>query len=150
MSSGYLERHFDPGIKLPRAATRESLERRQVDRISRALAVVTVAYEIPRRLGQDASSAELAEDKKRARRCAHALANALDPWGKSKLKETDEIRREAAQLLWVSFAEAHLSGVKTELAILSTWAVRNDERRWGRSAVVRLENEIRWVDYALR
>ena len=152
MSHGYLEKHYDPNLRLPRNATRESLERRQVDRITRALAVISFASEIPRRLGADADSKELAEDKKRARRTAHALANALAPWVRDKidLKDSDEIRREGAQLVWASFGEAHLNAVRGELRILSSWAVRSDELRWGRSAVVKLENELRWVEYALR
>jgi hypothetical protein len=62
----------------------------------------------------------------------------------------DEIRVEGAQLDWKEFETAHLNVVQERLRSVATWAIRNQEHRWGRSAVVRLENEINWLTYALR
>ena len=48
-----------------------------------------------------------------------------------------------------SFAEAHLTEVKRG-SVIVTWSLRHDEERWAKSAVVRLENELKWVGYAMR
>lgn len=148
----YLARHYDPALEIDHIAAREDLEREQVDRLKRSLAIVLMASSIPRRLGADASDDELALDKKRARRTSHALKQALTGWSKrpGDLPMNDGIRIEGAQTSWQGWAEAHVASIKVQLRVVSTYAVKKDEEPWGKSAVVKLENEINWVTYALR
>lgn len=148
----FLQRYFDPELK-PRAASREELETAEVERISRALSVVLLAGSIPRRLGGDASSEDLALDKKRAKRSAHALNQAMRGWVKKAFSldtPSQEIRKEAAQIDWVQWREAHIIEVHNRLLLIATWGILNNEERWAKSAVVRLENELSWIGYALR
>lgn len=148
----YLARYFDSGLKLPRNLNRDRIEFKQIDRISRALSVVLVAGSTPRRLGQDATRHELALDKKRARRMAAALQQSLKGWSvHPNIFNTDEqVRREGARILWDSWLIKHSTDIQEELRIVATWAILHDEERWGRSCVVKLENELAWTDYALR
>jgi hypothetical protein len=148
----YLARYFDSGLKLPKTLNKEKIEFKQVDRISRALSVVLVAGSTPRRLGADATNQELALDKKRARRMAAALAQSLKGWTMHKPVHDNEeqVRREGARILWDSWLIKHSSDVQDALRLAATWAILNDEERWGRSCVVKLENELNWTDYALR
>lgn len=151
MSTNFLSRYFDPALTPPKVSSREELEQREVDRLTRALAVVIMAGSIPRRLGGDASDDELAKDKKRARRAGHALSQALKGWSKKyDLPLDDKIRMEGAQIKWDDWLTVHVTKIQDELRCLATWAVLNNEERWGRSAVVNLENEINWLTYALR
>jgi hypothetical protein len=67
-----------------------------------------------------------------------------------EIPNNDEIRRASAQMNWAAFLDDHVTTIQTELRYCATWAIKHDDQRWGRSAVVRLENELNWVTYALR
>jgi len=151
-SGGFVERYFDSGLAVSELETKESLVSREVERIQTALTVVGVVGSIPRRLGGEATDKELAIDKRRARRVDHALRQSFSSWSKRepKIQVTAEIQREGIQLEWDEFIMEHMTQVMTELPLLATWAILNEETRWGRSAVVYLENEIRWITYAMR
>lgn len=147
----YLGQHFDASLDVDGIGSREDLNRRQVERLKRSLAVVLITGSIPRRLGGDAMPEELALDKKRARRVAHALKQALSGWAKRyDLPLDDSIRQEGAQMNWESWQPAFLADLSTQVRCVATWAMKNDEEDWGKSAVVRLENERNWITYALR
>jgi hypothetical protein len=107
---------------------------------------------IPRRLGADASDDDLSVDRKRARRVSHALRQAIKGWAKKMpdLPQDEELRVEGSQIVWETWCEEYLTDLTQQLRSLVTWAVRNEEERWGRSAVVKLENEINWLTYAMR
>lgn len=148
----FLAQHYDPELNLDAIGSREELETRQIARINRALSVTLLAGTTPRRLGGDATDEELAVDKKRARRCGHALGQSLKQWTKRKqdLPLDDSVRREGAQIKWTEWAEAHCVDIKNQLRCVATYAIRSDQERWGKSAVVRLENELKWLEFALR
>ena len=151
-SGTVLSRWHDPGIAVSDGITRDQLVSGEAVRIESNLTLITVAGSIPRRLGGYADDRELALDKKRSRRVQHALRQSLLCWT-PKTPETrvsDETARAGAQLEWDSWAIEHALGVEESLRYLTTWAVQNDEQHWGRSVVVNLENELRWVVYALR
>lgn len=148
----YLGRWVDTGLRLSRDLTEKSIREGEIGRIHSAKVIVLVAWSIPRRLGSDASDVELALDKRRARRVAHALDQSLLSWTKKppKVKPDENDRRAGAQLDWIEFVGHHALGVQDSLRLVATWSMRNDQEVWGRSAVVRLNNELHWVSYALR
>lgn len=150
--TSFLARFYDPELDVSPIESREELDRRQIERVSRALSVVIIAGMTPRRLGGDATDEELALDKKRARRAGHALGQSLKQWTKRKqnLPNDDGVRMEGAQINWESWAEAHISELQQQLRCVTTYALRSNEERWGKSAVVRLENELKWLQIALR
>lgn len=148
----FLQRFFDPALEPPAVESSESLENHQIDRLARSQSVVILAGAIPRRLGAEATDIELALDRKRAKRMAHALGQSLKGWTKKNvpLPLTDELRMEGAQVVWESWASDHLVAIQAELRTLATWAVLHEQEKWGRSCVVRLENERNWVEHAMR
>lgn len=148
----FLARFYDSELRLPKIESREALESAEVERLARSLAVVLMTGSIPRRLGGDATSEELAIDKKRAKRVGHAINQSLKGWiRKTPVLPLDaKIRQEGAQLDWKIWHEAHVAEVANQLRLISTWAIQNDEERWAKSAVVRLENELNWISYAMR
>jgi len=150
--SGFVERYYDPGLQVPQGLSVESVVERETTRILRSLTLVIVAGAIPRRLGGDASSAELALDKKRAKRTSWALQQAHSCWSKkqTKIQVTPELEIEGAQLEYIYFIPEHMTQIMNELRLIATWAIQQDDHRWGRSAVVNLENEMRWIMYAMR
>jgi hypothetical protein len=150
--SGWLERFYDAGIRLPAALDRKGLIKDEAERIEHALVIVLIAGEIPRRLGGYASDRELADDKKRARRVSHVLSQSYPYWSKRKpvLRPTVLDRRAAAQIDWDEFSVEHTVVVGNSLRRIATWAIQREDRRWGKSAVVYLTNELRWMNYALR
>lgn len=150
--STFLARHYDPALVIDGIGSREELESRQVERLARALSIAIIAGTTPRRLGGDATDEELAIDKKRARRAGHVLGQSLKQWTKRKpdLPHDSEVKREGAQIVWPKWLEEHCAEIRHQLRCVTTWAVQNNEERWGKSAVVYLENEMRWIEYALR
>lgn len=150
--SSYLGRHFDASLDLSAIGSREDLEDRQIERLSRALATVVVSQTIPRRLGGDATDEELALDKKRARRMAWGIQQALRGWTKRPPtpEVSDEIRRAGAQLNWKTWLESYLVDLNQQIRCVATWALTKGDESWGKSAIVKLENELKWIDYALR
>lgn len=151
MPPTYLARHYDPALVVEEIGPRKTLEAGEVERLQRAMTVVLCAGSIPRRIG-DASDAELALDKKRSRRVLHALNQSYRGWTNKapKLKATPEIKSEGAVINWTAWREEHLTIVRHRLRVLTTWAVRAEEEAWGKQCVVKLENEIGWIEYSLR
>lgn len=147
-----LERFYDSGLKIAFETTAPQLSNTEVERIARQLAIVRIAGSIPRRLGGEANDQELALDRKRSKRVAHALSQSLNAWTTSPYVYLNEevIRREGAQLDWNLFAADHYIQVHDSLRQVATWAVRRGELRWGRSAVINLTNELAWIRYGLR
>lgn len=150
--AGYLAAYYDPGLELPRGLTVATIVADECERISSALAIVLFASTIPRRLGGDASSDELAEDKKRCRRVAHALRQAYRGWDmrSPSLNDSEDVRQAGAQLVWSDFGTRHLTRLNSRLVLSATFAIRAGEDRWGKSAVTNYRNERNWVEYALR
>jgi len=148
----FLEQYYDAGLELPSSLSVTSLVDRETTRISRALTLVIVAGAIPRRLGSEASDDELVLDKKRSKRVGWALTQAHSGWSKKqpKIQITSELEQEGTQLEWIYFIPEQMTQVMSELRLIATWAIQNEENRWGRTAVVNLENELRWIQYAMR
>jgi len=148
----FLERFYDSALRLPRRATSQQLASSEAERIAYQLALVLVASSIPRRLGGDADREELALDKKRCRRVAHALDQSLHSWDRRPKFTFDEevVRIHGAQLDWLEFAADHALRIDASRRLVATWSIRNSELRWGRTALVRLNNELSWMSYALR
>jgi hypothetical protein len=151
-SIGFVERYFDAGLEIPRNLSVDFIAERQTIRIVRALTVIIIAGATYRRLGDEASDEELTLDKKRAKRVGWALTQAHGGWSKKdpKIQITPELERDGTQLEYHYFIPEHMTQIMIELRLVATWAIRNKEERWGRSAVVNLENEMRWIQYAMR
>ena len=151
--SSFLGRYFDAEAVLPDGLTAESIAEEEIERISRRLAVVIAAGSHPRRLGGDASSDELALDKRRARRVAHALKQALFAWTDGRwaeLPDSEETRQEGSQIDWLLWGEAHDAEINERLRVVATWSMSQGQEAWGKHGVVLLENERDWINYALR
>lgn len=148
----FLERFYDPEFKLPRLPDKPAVTAREVKRLSDALALVFVVGSMKRRLGGEATREDLATDKKRAARVTHALRQSMISWIRKVPKiEVDEPTRLAGiQLDWTQFYSEHCNQLNTELRIVANWAIKHDEHRWGKSAIVNLENELRWISYSMR
>lgn len=145
----------DPALEIPADTTTESIVKEEVERLARLTAIMGTTVTIPRRLGADASPEELAVDKKRGRRVTHALAQCLGAWNGGPfgyLPETEAIRQESAVLLWGHWWEEHQVWLGGRLCFIATWARKSEvsDERWAKSAVVKLQNEQRWIAYALR
>lgn len=149
--TAFLTRYFDPGLDIVETSVKE-IQAAQIERLNRALAVVVYASDIPRRLGKEATDADLALDKKRAKRVAWSLRQSRAGWSRRamKLPEGEELRIEGAQLVWVDWYGAYMAAFLSAASNAITWSIRKDEQRWGRSAVVKFDNERNWVSYAMR
>jgi hypothetical protein len=149
---GYLAQYYDTGLVLPEILDRQIISNQEIERLTRAVSIVTITRTVPRRLGGDASQEELALDKKRSRRMLHALMQSLSSWGSrnQKFPLDDEIRLIGVHLNWETFKPAHLVTIQNRMTYVATYSIRMEDTKWGRSAVMRLENEYKWVSYALR
>jgi hypothetical protein len=60
------------------------------------------------------------------------------------------VRQAGAQLDWARFREEHAAHLNARLRLVATWALMTSNDGFGKTAVVKLRNEINWVSYALR
>jgi hypothetical protein len=149
----FLAEHYDGELTISRDDTPRHMDHLERNRLTKALAIVAAAQEIPRRLGADASGEELAADKRRCRRVSHALGQCVKAWGgTTKIPANkDEVLREAAQLNWATWQADLELYLNSRIRYVATWQVKTGgDQSWAKKAVVRLQNELRWVQYALR
>lgn len=144
-----LDRHFDPALDVDLALGAEALTATEVTRLQGELAIARVAAAFPRRLSE-ATREELALDKKRSRRVAHALDQSLRAWGGSEREPTEEEQRAGAQVDWPAWWEEREPLIAARLRYVTTWAKKSGNLRFGKTAVVRLSQEVEWLSYALR
>ena len=145
----YLAQWYDPEMQIRDGETKATIEKFERERLSKMVAVASAAQSVPRRLGADADSDELAEDKKRCRRVQHAAAQCLKDWG-GAVNNVGDVTREAAQVDWAKFGESQQVDLLNRLRYISTWAMNGGDAAFAKTACVRLNNEMRWLQYALR
>lgn len=152
----FLSEWYDPGLETDPKDTVESITAAEISRLARQASVAGLALGIPRRLGGEADSDELALDKKRAKRVIHVLVQCLNSWKGNGNPEgpfpmDDGIRMEAAQIIWPDWCESHTVWLRNRLRYVVTWGRQNnvDEKAIKKMAT-RLRNELGWVSYALR
>lgn len=146
---GLLDAYQDPGLEIDLKLSQEKIAGIEVARLQAALAVVTITGQIPRRLSEG-SREELALDKRRARRVAHVLRQSLLAWGGTERPASDEERIAGAQLDWPAWAEQQGTELSARIRYVATWAKKTSNLRFGKTAIVRLVQEVDWMEYALR
>lgn len=145
----FLDSYWDPAIEVDLSLDVDKVALEERERLARMHAVAVVASQIPRRLS-DATRDELAMDKKRSRRIAHALAQSLTAWAGVVEPPTDEDRRNGAQIDWEPWWEEHCAWLEHRLRYVASWAKATGNLRFGKSAVVKLSQELAWLKYAMR
>lgn len=149
MPSSFLLALYDPAIAVG-DETPNALRDEEYDRLILLLSVATAAAAIPRRLGADASSDELADDKKRCKRIAHVARQCLVAMGHSNAQPRS-LSKEAAQVRWEVWWERQQATLLDRQKYIACWAlVHEADSAWAKSAIVRLQNELSWLAYAMR
>lgn len=149
----FTAQYYDAGLEISEGLTTRNLTRQEQERVTFNLAVAVAAQNIPRRVGAEATGEELAQDKRKAKRVSYALTQCLKAWGGPVrlAGREDEINREAAQLVWDKWWADLQVELNNKMRLIVTWQMKtNGDPVWMRRAVVRLQNEQRWVQYALR
>jgi hypothetical protein len=143
----------DPDLDVPPGITAARVTEEEVERLTRMTAVAVLAAAIPRRVGADATPEELALDKKRARRVRHALEQCLQGWAGElpALPVNDVLRTEAAKINWEQWWAEHQVWLDGRVKLVVTWCYKTGaDERWTKSAVVKYQNETKWLNYAMR
>lgn len=144
-----LDPYQDPALVVDLALPLEEVAAAEVERLQAACAVVYVTSQMPRRLGS-VTREDLALDKRRARRVLHAERQALVSWGGKEREPTEAERIAGAQMVWDLWHEEANLVITSRLRYIATWAKATGNLRFGKSAVVRLSQELDWLSYALR
>jgi hypothetical protein len=143
--------YYDP--RCSGANTRDELLREDRAELQVLVAVCDRALAMPRRLGGDATSADLANDKKRAKRLGHCFRQSLKAWGAPEIATgalDKEVRQRAAVVRWEELADQRRQWILSRFAPYVTLAIDEGQEQWGWTIVNLLKNELRWMDYALR
>jgi hypothetical protein len=147
--SGYLASFYDPGVEV-RDDTPESILRAEQQRLLHMYSVALAARAIPRRVGADATPAETSEDKRICRRIMWVASQSTAAWG-GKLTGMKDVSREAAQVNWARWWSDHQTWLSARMRYIATWAIANPQHeRWAKSALVKLANEMKWLEYSFR
>ena len=151
-SSEYLAAYYDPGIGV-RAENPVEIVRVERERLYTLYFVALAASQIPKRIGGEATQEELRADKKRCHRIAHVARMSFGRWGGELAgKKEPDLKKEAAQIDWDKWWEAHQVALRNRITALANWGLAQDKegQKWTKSAVQRLENELSWLTYAMR
>lgn len=146
-----LAHYYDPG--LTGAHTRDVLVGEDRAALQVLIAICESALAMRRRLGGDATSAELANDKKTARRLRHCFLKSLLAWGGQEIDAGPprlEVRRLAAVANWKHIVDQRHQWILSRYAPYATLAIDAGQEQWGYSVLNRLNNELSWLDYAIR
>lgn len=144
-----LDTFMDPALEIDLSFSLEDATAQEIDRLQTAAATIVSALAVPRRLG-DVTREELSLDKKRARRVLHPLRQCLGAWGGKERDPLPEEQSAGAQIRWDVWYEEHCVLVAGRRLYLATWAKRTGQLSFGKSAVVRLSQELSWLEYAMR
>lgn len=134
-------------------STRDQLLTLDRGELQTLVALCDRALAMPRRLGSDATSDELASDKKTGKRLAHCFRQSLKAWGGQEAANgvlEDQIRRRAATLRWRDLADARRQYLMSRFAPYATLAIDEEQRAWGEHILTLLRNELGWIEYAMR
>jgi hypothetical protein len=149
----FLHAYIDPKITVRADDSAEAITRSERERLQQLYAVALAAASHPRRLGGDAMPEELALDKKRSKRIAHAVGNLLRDW-QVEPQEYPDATKDAAIINWLRWWSAHEQYLLARQRYIATWCHRygdsNGDIRWAKSAVTRLNNELKHLSNAMR
>jgi hypothetical protein len=149
--SAFLAQWVDLAQKVSADDTVASIAKAERERIAKLMAIAIAAESIPRRLGGGASSEELMLDKKRCKRIAHVASQLLGAWEGKPNIGVGEISKEAAIVDWKRWWEEHHVWLLNRQRYIATWCHKTGaDEKWCKSAIVKLTNELRWLEYALR
>jgi hypothetical protein len=137
-------------MKVSPSDTADKIARAEVERLNKMRAVANTARVVPRRLGKDASDEELAADARTSRRIMHVAEQSIKAWG-GTMTPNGEVNREASQVVWRRWLDEHRTWLTNRMRYIATWQYQTgSDERWCKGAVVRLQNELHWLEYALR
>jgi hypothetical protein len=150
--SSYLLQWYDHGLEVDPSDTRESIRQGEIERLAKLLAIATQIQTVPRRLGGSATPEDLAKDKIRAKRVAHVVLQLLTAWGEEPGNgAVADVASEAAQMAWERWWQEHRVWLLNRQRYLATWCQKTGaDPKWCKSALVRVNNELQWLAYALR
>lgn len=148
----FIAAHYDAALEVDETDTVDSITEAELARLAKNVNLCALVLSIPRRLGGDAADEELALDKRRAKRVLHAENQSYAAWGGTTLPlAEDGLNQEAAQLDWKRWLQEQDAWLTARIRYLVTWGRKTGaDEAWIKSSVVRLTNEQRWVNYALR
>jgi hypothetical protein len=146
----FLTSYYDPNLTLIEGLTPGKITAEEQRRLSRQVAVIQAAAKIPRRLGPESAPEDMALDKKRCRRVAHALEQPLAKWGGSVNSATD-INSDAARLDWPTWTAEQRVYINNRIRYIATMGIlQPGNLSWAKQAVTRLQNELQLIEYAIR
>jgi hypothetical protein len=151
--SNYATQWYDPALEIGDDDSIQKIILEEGQRLAKLLAIAIAAGAIPRRMGQDSTRQEQSIDKKRSRRIAHVASQLLDSWVGStgRQEPSQEITREAAIVDWPRWWDGHQIFLENRRTYIATWAQNGGcDPQWAKTALVKLNNELSWLAYALR
>ena len=141
-----LSRWFDPGLppsSLPKLAA--AIPGPHARRLSELAYCALLASTIPRRLGGEASSAKLREDKRICRAVAHSSQTLSSLWQPDYPIGIISNNRDnavfAAQIQWIKWWSEQQQFLNAARSSMATWAIRSEHEAEGNRFVSLLTRE---------
>jgi hypothetical protein len=152
----YLEEFYNKRLKIDSKITSAEIATAEIARIQTQACMLLVAIEMPRRIGSDATKAELALEKRRCRRVLWVLKQQLAAWAEKDDKNiewrpiNDQDRQDGAALLWDKWWAAHRKYLDQRRSWIATWGLKKPDPDFANKAVNRINQELQHMEYALR
>ena len=145
---------YDPQLEVDITRKPAELEQEEIARIQNSAVLIMFTMSVPRRLGEDASEGDLANDKRRCKRILHVLRAAMKQWAKVEepkwRKPTAGDEKAGVSLDWDTWYAEQDTYLQNRRIYIATYGLARGEKSWANSAVSRLTNEISWLKYAMR
>lgn len=152
----YLDEYIDPIMEIEPDWTEENEADEQTARLTEISALATLAKEIPRRLGGDATTPELKEDKVLCRRIKKRAETALRVWGGEPADVTEylaaieqdpdaakELHIRAAQVDWSNWWADEKVFLQNRARFVANHALKLQNRKLANRLVNHFELEYR-------
>lgn len=157
---GHLDVYNDPEAVVPADWSAQAIVDRELVRLATTAHVAAMCVQKRRRLGIDATSEELSEDKKRGRRIEHLCRSMFRGW-RTEVESTDmvgpkpgskgwvEIQQTAATIDWDMYLDELYCELTERMRLVVTWCLRNDNKRMANRVVNRYLTELDRVSVIL-
>lgn len=142
--------YVDESLTFEEGLTLEDIRAQEVDRLQEAYGMATFSARQPRRLGAEATRAELARDKKISRRLQHLTYQLLLAWDEAAAEPDDSLRPAAAQVDWEAWRAERTAWLVARRTYLASWAVSIDDVRLGNRLAYLITREIDGLALAFR
>jgi hypothetical protein len=128
----------------------QEVARSESSRLWRLHYVASGASQIPRRLGGEATGAELSRDKRVSRQISHLAKRLGERWSDYPLGDGVDLSQDSAQVVWEDWWPDHREWLVRRIKCVATWGVTHNHKTCANRYVDLLSKELAYLERVFR